>query len=137
MVDNRFAPLGIFILRLALGILFFAHLGLKIFVFTPAGFVGFFGSLGLPAIAAYGTMLLEFVVAVSLVFGIMPRIGALLGLLPILGAIAMVHGPAGFWFTNPNGGWEYLGLWAVALVVVALAGDGKYALKPSCKTLDA
>ena len=32
---------------------------MKLFVFTPAGTVGFFASLGLPAIAAYATMALE------------------------------------------------------------------------------
>lgn len=37
------------LLRVALGVLFLAHAGLKIFVFTPAGAAGYFGSLGLPA----------------------------------------------------------------------------------------
>lgn len=41
------------ILRVSLGILFLAHAGLKIFVFTPAGTVGFFESLGLPGPLAY------------------------------------------------------------------------------------
>ena len=46
----------------------------------------------------------------------------------LLGAIVTVHGPAGFFFNNPNGGWEYLALWIVALVAQALLGDGAYAL---------
>ena len=55
-----------------------------------------------------------------------------LALVPILlGAIFTVHGPAGFFFTNPNGGWEYLALWVVALVSVGLLGDGAFAMKPT------
>ena len=35
MVDTRTAPYAALILRVTLGILFLAHAGLKIFVFTP------------------------------------------------------------------------------------------------------
>lgn len=53
-------------------------------------------------------------------------------LIPILlGAIFTVHGPAGFFFTNPNGGWEFPAFWIVGLLALALTGDGKYALKPT------
>jgi len=48
MIDSRTAPYAALILRIALGILFLAHAGLKVFVFTPAGAAQFFGSLGLP-----------------------------------------------------------------------------------------
>ncbi len=40
-------------------------------------------------------------------------------------------GAAGFFFTNPNGGWEYPALWIVSLVAVALTGDGAFALAPT------
>lgn len=36
------------ILRVAMGILFFAHGWVKLTVFTPAGTAGYFASLGLP-----------------------------------------------------------------------------------------
>ena len=49
----------------------------------------------------------------------------------LLGAIFTVHGAAGFFFTNPHGGWEYSALWIVALVAVALIGDGAFALAPT------
>lgn len=131
MIDQRTAPYAILVLRLALGILFLAHAGLKIFVFTPAGTAGFFSSLGLPGWLAYVTILWEVVGAVALILGLWPRIAAL-ALIPILlGAIATVHGPAGFFFTNPNGGWEFLALWIVGLLAVALGGDGTLALKPT------
>jgi len=42
-----------------------------------------------------------------------------------------VHGPAGFFFTDTNGGWEFPAFWIIGLLVLALIGDGKYALKPT------
>ncbi|MBS7541922.1 DoxX family protein [Ancylobacter oerskovii] len=131
MIDSRTAPYAVLVLRLALGILFLAHAGLKLFVFTPAGTAGFFSSLGLPGWLAYVTIAWELIGAVALILGLWPRLAAL-ALIPILlGAIVTVHGPAGFFFTNPNGGWEFLALWIVALLGVALGGDGALALKPT------
>jgi putative oxidoreductase len=128
--DTQTAPYAALVLRLTLGILFFVHAGLKIFVFTPAGTAAFFESLGLPAALGYVTILWELLGAAALVLGIWPRAAAV-ALIPILvGAIATVHGPAGFFFTNPHGGWEFPALWIVALVALALTGDGAWALRP-------
>jgi putative oxidoreductase len=129
MIDTRTAPYAALILRITLGVLFLVHAGLKIFVFTPAGAAQFFGSLGLPPFLAYLTILAEVVGGFALILGFHARWAAL-ALVPILlGAIVMVHGPAGFFFNNPNGGWEYLALWIVALLAQALLGDGPYALR--------
>jgi putative oxidoreductase len=131
MIDIRTAPYAAFILRVTLGVLFLVHAGLKIFVFTPAGAAQFFGSLGLPPFLAYVTILVEVVGGVALIAGFLTRWAAL-ALIPILlGAIITVHGPAGFFFNNPNGGWEYLAFWIAALVVQALLGDGAFALRGS------
>lgn len=128
MIDTRTAPYGIFGLRLVLGLLFLAHVGLKVFVFTPAGTAQFFGSLGLPPALAYVTIVWELVAAVALIVGVWPRLAALAGTVTLFGAIFAVHGHAGFFFNNPNGGWEYLALWIVALLVVTASGDGAYTL---------
>jgi putative oxidoreductase len=129
MIDTRTAPYAAFALRISLGILFLAHAGLKLFVFTPAGTAQFFGSLGLPPALAYLTIAAEVFGGIALVIGFHSRIVAL-ALIPILlGAIFTVHGPAGFFFTNPKGGWEFLALWIVGLAAVALIGDGAYALR--------
>lgn len=130
MIDTRTAPYAALILRLSLGILFLAHFGLKLFVFTPAGTAQFFQSLGLPGGLAYVTMAAELLGAVALILGVYTRIVAL-ALIPILlGAIATVHWSAGFFFTNPNGGWEFPAFWIIGLLVLALVGDGAFALKP-------
>lgn len=131
MIDARTAPYAATLLRVTLGALFLAHAGLKLFVFTPAGTAQFFGSLGLPAALAYVVILAEVVGGLALIAGVYSRIVAL-ALTPILlGAIFTVHGPAGFFFSHPKGGWEFLALWIVGLIVVALLGDGAYALRPT------
>jgi putative oxidoreductase len=131
MIDQRTTPYAALVMRLALGILFLAHFGLKFFAFTPAGTAKFFASLGLPGWLAYITMAVEFFGAIALILGIYTRIVAVVLIPILLGAIFTVHGSAGFFFTNPNGGWEFPAFWIVGLIVLALTGDGKYALKPT------
>jgi putative oxidoreductase len=131
MIDSRSAPYAALILRIALGLLFLAHAGLKIFVFTPAGTAGFFISLGLPGWLAYLTILWELAGAVALILGIWPRLAAIAVIPILLGAIFTVHGGAGFFFNNPNGGWEFPAFWIVALIALALTGDGAMALRPT------
>jgi putative oxidoreductase len=131
MIDTRTAPYAATVLRVALGVLFLAHAGLKLFVFTPAGTAQFFGGLGLPGPLAYLVILAEVVGGIALIAGIYSRIVALALTPVLLGAIFTVHGPAGFFFTNPNGGWEFPALWIVGLLAVALIGDGAYALRPT------
>lgn len=128
MIDDRTAPYAALLLRLSLGILFVAHAALKIFVFTPAGTVAFFGSLGLPAALAYLTMAGELLGGVALILGIWTRPVSLL-LIPFLaGAIVTVHN--GAWlFSAQGGGWEFPAFWIAALVVQALLGNGAYALR--------
>ncbi|MGB5465387.1 MAG: DoxX family protein, partial [Sedimenticolaceae bacterium] len=57
------------LLRIALGAMFTAHGLLKLLVFTPAGTVGFFESLGMPGWFAYPTMGAELIGGVLLVLG--------------------------------------------------------------------
>lgn len=133
LIDLRTAPYAILVLRVALGILFLAHAGLKIFVFTPAGTAQFFGSLGLPPALAYLTIAVELAGGAALIAGFFARIAAVALIPVLLGAILTVHAAAGFFFTNPNGGWEFPALWIVGLVAVALAGDGAHSLRPTLK----
>jgi len=127
MIDSRTAPYAALLLRVTLGGLFLAHAALKIFVFTPAGTAGFFSSLGLPPALAYATMCAEVLGGAALILGLWTRAVAILLTPILLGAIFTVHGHAGFFFTNANGGWEYPAFWIVALIVQALLGDGAYA----------
>ena len=130
MIKTATAPYAALLLRVSLGILFLAHVGLKIFVFTVPGFVGYFGSLGLPAVLAYAILALELLGGIALILGIYAPLVALPLALEILATIALVHGANGWLFTNKGGGWEYPALWAAGLICVYLLGDGAAALRP-------
>ena len=128
-IQPRLAAYGTTLLRVSLGLLFLVHGLTKLLVFTPAGTVAYFQSLGLPGGLAYVSIALELLLAVTLTLGIYARWLALLGVPLLLGTIVSVHGANGFSFANAGGGWEYPALWALLLVVQFLLGDGALALK--------
>jgi putative oxidoreductase len=119
------------LLRVALGVMFYAHARLKIKVYTPAGAVKYFESLGVPGYLAYLTMAAEIGGGTLLILGIETRWVALLLIPLIAGTIVLVHGKNGWLFSNKDGGWEYPAFWIVGLVVQALLGDGFFALGPA------
>ena len=119
---------GAFLTRITLGSILLAHGALKIFVFTIPGTVGFFDSLGLPAIAAYLTIFGEVVGGIALLLGVYPRIVAVLSL-PILAGASWVHSGNGWLFSNQGGGWEFPVLLVVIALVVAIQGAGSFAIK--------
>jgi putative oxidoreductase len=131
-VDDRLAPTGIFLLRIALGSMYLAHsVVLKLMTYGPAGTAQFFVSVGLPAWLAYLTLAAEAVGGVLLVLGIQARWVALALLPPLVGAVVWVHGANGWVFTASGGGWEYPAYLIIASLAQALLGDGAYALVPS------
>lgn len=111
------------LLRVSLGVMALAHGLLKVFVFTVPGTVGYFESLGLPAVIAYLTILAEIAGGLALVLGIYTR-WVSLALVPILLGAAWVHIGNGWVFSNPGGGWEFPIFWTVALLVQAGLGSG-------------
>ncbi len=125
---ERSADLAALILRVTSGALFVAHGALKLFVFTPAGTAGYFESIGLPGVLAYLTIAAEILGGLALILGFRTRIVALALVPVLLGAAWFGHRSAGFFFSNPNGGWEYPVFWAITMVVLALLGSGAYAL---------
>lgn len=125
------ADLAATVLRVSMGVLFLAHAGLKLFVFTPAGTAGYFASLGLPGPLAYLVIAAELLGGIALILGVYSR-WVSLALVPILlGSIYVPHAAAGFFFSNEGGGWEFPAFWTVTLIVQALLGDGAFALKRS------
>lgn len=121
---NRYESLGPVVLRVALGIVFLAHSAyLKLVVFTMTGTVGFFESLGLPAISAYLVVAVEVVGGVMLIAGYRVREAAAALTIVPLGAV-WVHSSAGWLFSNNGGGWEYPLLLAVLCIVQVLLGPG-------------
>jgi putative oxidoreductase len=122
------AELGATALRLTLGVMYLAHGLLKLLVFTPAGTVQFFESLGLPSVFAYLTIAAEVGGGLALILGIGSRWVAA-ALIPVLiGSIVLVHGDKGWLFSNPGGGWEFPAVLIGASVAQILLGDGAYSL---------
>ena len=131
-LDSRFAPTGVLVIRVTLGVMYLMHsMVLKLLTFGLAGTAGFFVSVGLPAPLAYLTFAAEAVGGVLLVLGIQARWVALALLPPLAGAIIWVHGANGWVFTAPGGGWEYPAVLIAVSVALALIGDGALALVPS------
>lgn len=122
--NDDFAKL---LLRSSLGVVLLAHGALKLFVFTPAGTVGFFASIGLPAIAAYLTILGELGLGMTLIFGLATRLSALLSV-PILAGATWVHVANGWLFSNQGGGWEFPALLVILAAIVAIQGAGRFAI---------
>lgn len=122
------ADLAATLLRVTMGVLFVLHAWMKISVFTPAGTAQYFASIGLPGVLAYLTIAAELLGGLALVAGLWTR-WVSLALVPVMvGAAWFGHGANGFFFSAPNGGWEYPAFWTVVLFAQALLGDGAYAL---------
>ena len=125
---NQNTQIAALLLRLALGTMFVAHGLLKVMVFTLPGTVGFFEQVGLLGWLAYIVTFAEIGGGVLLLAGVaVPAVS--IALLPVLLGAVFVHFGSGWVFSNANGGWEYPAFLAVATVVQALLGPGKFALQ--------
>ena len=124
------------IIRLVLGLVFFAHGAQKMLGwFGGYGFSGTlsaFSASGMPAPLALFVILTEFFGSVALICGAFARVASGAIALLMVGAIAMVHAHFGFymnWFGQQKGeGFEYH-LLAIGLAVAVLVrGAGSFSI---------
>ncbi|AQQ54633.1 DoxX family protein [Planococcus lenghuensis] len=115
------------ILRLVLGMTFFIH-GMVKFQGGIENTVGWFTSIGLPGVLAYGVASLEVAGGIALVLGLLTRwVSVLLGVL-MLGAILKVKLAVGFLGNGQMAGYELdLAFLAIA-VSLAITGSKAFAL---------
>jgi putative oxidoreductase len=114
---------GLSLLRIHLGAILLAHGWLKISVFTVAGTVGYFASLGLPSIVAYLTIFGEIAGGLALILGVQTRLAAALSV-PILLGATFVHLGNGWLFSAEGGGWEFPASLTIIALAVAFMGSG-------------
>lgn len=127
-INNTGAANGALLIRLTLGVVLLAHGLLKLLVFTPAGTVGYFESLGLPPIAAHLTIFAEVAGGSALILGAYARLVALLSLPVLLGA-TWVHIGNGWVFSNQGGGWEFPAVLVLMALAVVAQGAGRFAVR--------
>lgn len=116
------------LLRVSSGALFVAHGLLKVNVFTIAGTVGYFESLGLPGFLAYLTIAAELGGGLALILGVATRVVSL-ALIPVLLGATWAHAGNGWLFSGDGGGWEFPLFWAAVQGAIALLGAGALALR--------
>jgi putative oxidoreductase len=122
------------ILRLVLGVVFFAHGAQKMLGwFGGYGFhgtMGFFEHVGFPAPVAFLIICTEFFGGLGLIVGLLTRIPALGIGVEMIGAVLMVHLPNGFfmnWYGNQKGeGFEYHLLVIAIAAVLLIRGGGAF-----------
>ncbi|WP_028267861.1 DoxX family protein [Arthrobacter sp. MA-N2] len=113
------------VLRVIVGFIFAAHGWQKFNEFTIAGTQATFGKMGVPAadMVAPVVATLELVGGIALVAGVLARVFAALLALDMLGALFLVHAPAGLF--ADKGGYELVLALAAAAAAVALTGAGR------------
>ena len=126
------------IIRLVLGIVFFAHGSQKMLGWF--GGYGFHGTMGfftnamhIPALFAFLAIVAEFFGALGLITGLLGRVAAF-GIFCVMAvAVLMIHGHVGF-FMNWNGvtppaeGYEYHLLAMAMALAVMIKGSGAFSL---------
>lgn len=126
--DPRARECGLALLRIILGVVFFAHGYIKFFKMGMDGVVGFFTSLGIPspAVAAWCVTMLEMVGGLALILGIFTPVLGVLFAIEMAGVIFFAKRGQGFF--GPKG-YEFELTLLFASLAVALAGPGAAALQ--------
>ncbi|MCZ6478818.1 MAG: DoxX family protein [candidate division NC10 bacterium] len=131
---------GITVLRVTLGVVFVMHGYSAGFELTPAGVAGFNASMGipLPTVTAWFVILGHFLGGASLVLGYYTRIGALVHVVIMGGAVFFVHLGQGFFLQGIivdaaagkaiAGGYEYGLVLLMASVAILFLGSGPLGL---------
>ncbi len=120
--------LALLIIRLTLGIIFFAHGGQKLFgLFGGSGIQGTVEAftnmeIMLPALTARLVAFIEFFGGIALILGFFTREASILIILVMLGAIWTVHWQNGFFITND--GFEYNFVLIGACLALLFSGGG-------------
>ena len=128
-IMNQFSPAAttaVTVLRVLAGFVFAAHGWQKFSQFTIAGTQASFAEMGVPAanIVAPLVATLELAGGIALILGVLTRVFAALLAVDMLGALFLVHAPAGVFAAD--GGYELVLVLAAAAIAIALFGPAKF-----------
>ncbi|MBI3754348.1 MAG: DoxX family protein [Deltaproteobacteria bacterium] len=129
--------IGLLILRIGLGVIFFAHGAQKVFGwfggYGLAGTSGFFKqTYGIPIVLSYTAAFTELIGGLAVAFGVFTQVAAT-GLGIVMLAATMTHIKTGFFMNwgsvaNRGEGYEFNIALLAMIVTLALIGPGHYAL---------
>lgn len=121
------ADLALALIRIMTGLVFTLHGSQKVLgAFGGPGlqaFASWIASLGVPGILGYAAAFCEFVGGLMLLLGVASRLGALMVIPVMLGAIYLVHLKNGFFAPD---GYEYPLVLLVMALAVLIGGSGSY-----------
>jgi putative oxidoreductase len=130
-VDAAYAPYGIFLLRVAVGIDWIVHAFLKTYrgMYTHEALLA---KNGITPLLAWPTFSLELVGGCAILLGWYTRQWTAL-LLIFLAVVVWIKWPVGWLYSNAGGGWEYPLFWLMAQAALMLAGSGAFALQTGAR----
>ena len=136
---NTSEDVSLTILRIFLGVVFFAHGAQKMLGwFGGYGFhptMGFFGQIGVPAAVAFLVICAEFFGSIGLILGLLTRIAAFGIGADMIGAIFIVHLKNGFFMnwagTQKGEGFEFHLLAIAISAALLLRGGGAFSIDRS------
>jgi putative oxidoreductase len=126
-LDQVYAPYGIFLLRVAIGIDWIVHALLK----TYRGMnthEALLAKNGITSLLAWPTFSLELIGGFAILLGWHTRQWSAL-LLVFLTVVIWIKWPVGWLYSNTGGGFEYPLFWLIAQAALMLAGGGAFALQ--------
>jgi putative oxidoreductase len=130
-VDPAYAPYGIFLLRVAVGIDWIVHAFLKTYrgMYTHEALLA---KNGITPLLAWPTFSIELVGGCAILLGWYTRQWTAL-LLIFLAVVVWIKWPVGWLYSNAGGGWEYPLFWLIAQAALMLSGSGAFALQTGAK----
>ena len=124
---SRQVDSGLALLRIITGTTFAAHGAQKLFVYGFDGVAGGFAQMVVPFPGLMGPLVgfVELFGGLALIAGLLTRLAGVGLTAVMLGAMAFVHLPAGFFLPN---GYEFVLLLAASATTLAIVGAGRYSL---------
>jgi putative oxidoreductase len=118
---------GLTILRAVTGTIFVAHGAQKLFVYGLDGVAAGFAQMGVPFASVMGPLVgfVELFGGLALIAGLLTRLAGVGLTAVMLGAMVMVHLPAGFFMPN---GYEFVLMLAASATTLAITGAGRYSV---------